>query len=88
MLLVGGIDTLDDVKTYWTMFLHDVNLIVFVVDANDTDKLPIVLSSFKVLMDEPQLYDVPILVVANKQVIIIFHNFVLYITSHYNEDIK
>ncbi|XP_032687904.1 ADP-ribosylation factor 2-like [Odontomachus brunneus] len=64
---VGGIDTLDDVRTYWTMFLHNVNLVVFVVDANDTDKLPVVVSSFKLLMDEPQLSKIPILIVANKQ---------------------
>lgn len=68
-LLVGSIDTLDDVITYWTMFLYDVDLVVFVVDANDTDKLPVVASSLKHLINEPQLSKIPILIVANKQVI-------------------
>ncbi|EFN88368.1 ADP-ribosylation factor 6 [Harpegnathos saltator] len=64
---VGGIDTLDDVITYWTMFSYDVDLMVFVIDSNDTDKLSVIASSLKQFINNPQLSKTPILIVANKQ---------------------
>lgn len=64
-ILVGGSDA---TRKYWTAFLQDTDLLLFVVDASDINKLSSAASILKQLLSDARMDDVPILVVANKQV--------------------
>ncbi|XP_015429616.1 PREDICTED: ADP-ribosylation factor-like protein 3 [Dufourea novaeangliae] len=61
---IGGADT---ARKYWAAFLEDTDLLVFVVDASDIEKLSLAASTLKQLLDDARMENVPILVIANKQ---------------------
>lgn len=61
---IGGSDA---TRKYWTAFLQDTDLLLFVVDASRADKLPLVASTLKQLLSDSRMDDVPILIVVNKQ---------------------
>ena len=63
--VVGGTE---DTRTYWSNFLQDTDLLIFMVDASDAPKLSLAVSTLKELLGDPRMDSVPILVVANKQV--------------------
>lgn len=64
-MLVGGSDP---TRKYWTAFLQDTDLLLFVVDASDVNKLSSAASILKQLLSDARMDDIPILVIANKQV--------------------
>lgn len=64
-MIVGGADA---TRKYWTAFLQDTDLLLFIVDASDTDKLSLAASTIKELLGDARMDNVSILVVANKQV--------------------
>ncbi|XP_076623954.1 uncharacterized protein LOC143343200 [Colletes latitarsis] len=61
---IGGADAS---RKYWTAFLQDTDLLLFVVDASDADKLSLAASVLKELVGDARMDNVPILVIANKQ---------------------
>uniref|UniRef100_T1IQJ5 ADP-ribosylation factor-like protein 3 n=1 Tax=Strigamia maritima TaxID=126957 RepID=T1IQJ5_STRMM len=61
---IGGAETY---RNYWGNFLQDTDALVFVVDSNDSKRLPQAYDEFKKLIADDRLKDVPILVLANKQ---------------------
>ncbi|XP_076231949.1 uncharacterized protein LOC143177709 isoform X2 [Calliopsis andreniformis] len=61
---IGGADS---TRKYWTAFLQDTDLLLFVVDASDPSKLSLAASTLKHLLDDARMDTVPILVIANKQ---------------------
>ncbi|KOC70303.1 ADP-ribosylation factor 3 [Habropoda laboriosa] len=61
---IGGSDA---TRKYWTAFLQDTDLLLFVVDASDPTKLSLAASILKQLLSDSRMDDVPILIVANKQ---------------------
>ncbi|XP_012288892.1 ADP-ribosylation factor-like protein 3 [Orussus abietinus] len=61
---IGGAD---DTRKYWSNFLQDTDLLVFMVDASDTNKLSHAVSELKQLLGDSRMDNVPILVIANKQ---------------------
>lgn len=54
-------------RKYWSTFLQDTDLLIFMVDASDTSKLSLAVSSLKELTGDSRMDAVPILVIANKQ---------------------
>ncbi|XP_003492360.1 ADP-ribosylation factor-like protein 3 [Bombus vosnesenskii] len=61
---IGGSDP---TRKYWTAFLQDTDLLLFVVDASDVNKLSSAASILKQLLSDARMDDIPILVIANKQ---------------------
>ncbi|XP_012261903.1 ADP-ribosylation factor-like protein 3 [Athalia rosae] len=61
---IGGADV---TRKYWSNFLQDTDLLVFMVDAGDTNKLSLAVYELKQLLGDPRMDAVPILVIANKQ---------------------
>lgn len=72
LFLVGGKES---VRRYWAKFFQDTDILVFVVDASNNSNLSVVVSEIKSLLGDARLASVPILVLANKQVIL-FINYV------------
>jgi len=71
LFLVGGKES---VRRYWAKFFQDTDILVFVVDASNSSNLSLVVNEIKSLLGDARLASVPILVLANKQVIIIVIN--------------
>ncbi|KAI4495408.1 hypothetical protein M0802_008798 [Mischocyttarus mexicanus] len=61
---IGGAETN---RKYWSTFLQDTDLLIFMVDASDTSKLSLAVSTLKQLLGDSRMDTVPILVIANKQ---------------------
>ncbi|XP_034181825.1 uncharacterized protein LOC117605078 [Osmia lignaria lignaria] len=61
---IGGADA---TRKYWTAFLQDTDLLLFVVDASDVNKLSLAAITLKQLLGDARLETVPILIIANKQ---------------------
>ncbi|KAK0081109.1 hypothetical protein PV325_012785 [Microctonus aethiopoides] len=57
----------DKTREHWNNFLQDTDLLMFMVDAGDANKLFLAVSTLKQLLGDPRMDNVPILVVANKQ---------------------
>ena len=57
----------DPTRKYWGALLQDTDLLLFVVDSSDPNKLPLAASTLKQLVGDVRMDVVPILVVANKQ---------------------
>ncbi|KAL0073192.1 ADP-ribosylation factor [Phycomyces blakesleeanus] len=53
-------------RSMWERYCRGVNSIVFVVDAADHDKLEIAHNELKSLLEKPQLANIPVLVLGNK----------------------
>jgi len=68
VFLVGGKES---VRRYWPKFFQDTDILVFVVDASNNSNQSVVVSEIKSLLGDARLASVPILVLANKQVILI-----------------
>jgi len=56
-----------NIRPYWRCYYPNTNGIVFVVDSNDKDRLPIAREELMKLLREEELQKVSILVFANKQ---------------------
>lgn len=61
---IGGAD---HVRMYWTNFLQDTDVLVFVVDSTDEMKFPTAFDELHRLLGDERLRRVPVLVIANKQ---------------------
>lgn len=61
---LGGSET---VRSYWPNFLHDTNVLVYVVDSADTKRLRCAAHEFQRVLQDERLRRVPVLVLANKQ---------------------
>lgn len=61
---VGG---KDKERSYWTNFLQDTDILVFVVDASNVHNLSHAVKEIKWLLADERLANVPVLLVANKQ---------------------
>lgn len=70
LFLVGGKES---VRRYWAKFFQDTDILVFVVDASNNSNLSVVVSEIKSLLGDARLASVPILVLANKQVRLLFY---------------
>lgn len=57
----------------YSHLLYEKSLVVFVIDSSDLYKMPFVALSLKKLLDCPQIKEIPVLIVANKQVIVRFY---------------
>ncbi|CAN7990899.1 unnamed protein product [Ixodes hexagonus] len=55
------------VRSYWPNFLHDTNVLVYVVDSADTKRLRCAAHEFQRVLQDERLKRVPVLVLANKQ---------------------
>ncbi|KAG0182637.1 ADP-ribosylation factor-like protein 8B [Apophysomyces sp. BC1021] len=53
-------------RSMWERYCRGVNAIVFVVDAADHDKLDAAHNELKSLLEKPQLANIPVLVLGNK----------------------
>jgi len=69
LFIVGGKES---VRRYWPKFFQDTDILVFVVDASNNSNQSVVVSEIKSLLGDARLASVPILVLANKQVILLF----------------
>lgn len=63
--IVGGSDK---VKPYWTNFIPNTNLLVFVIDSSDEEHILAATTEFNKLLSDDRLKGVPVLLLANKQV--------------------
>jgi len=53
-------------RSMWERYCRGVNAIVFVVDAADHDKIDAARTELKSLLEKPQLSNIPVLVLGNK----------------------
>ncbi|KAG0023783.1 ADP-ribosylation factor-like protein 8B [Podila clonocystis] len=53
-------------RSMWERYCRGVNAIVFVIDAADHDKLEAARTELRNLLDKPQLANIPVLVLGNK----------------------
>ncbi|KAG0025459.1 ADP-ribosylation factor-like protein 8B [Podila clonocystis] len=53
-------------RSMWERYCRGVNAIVFVIDAADHDKLEAARTELRNLLDKPQLTNIPVLVLGNK----------------------
>ncbi|KAF8984055.1 ADP-ribosylation factor-like protein 8B [Podila verticillata] len=53
-------------RSMWERYCRGVNAIVFVIDAADHDKLDAARTELRNLLDKPQLANIPVLVLGNK----------------------
>ncbi|KAF9962560.1 ADP-ribosylation factor-like protein 8B [Modicella reniformis] len=53
-------------RSMWERYCRGVNAIVFVVDAADHEKMDAARTELRNLLDKPQLTDIPVLVLGNK----------------------
>ena len=66
---VGGAPS---VRKYWSSFVQDTKILVYVVDASDEKRLPESFSELHRILGDERLVQVPILVISNKQVLVNF----------------
>jgi len=65
MLVVGGSNAM---RKYWSSFIQDTCILVYVVDSADEKRLPESFSELHRVLGDERLSRVPIVIVANKQV--------------------
>ncbi|TPX70012.1 hypothetical protein SpCBS45565_g02114 [Spizellomyces sp. 'palustris'] len=53
-------------RSMWERYCRGVNAIVFVLDAADHDKIPAAKAELHQLLEKPQLINIPVLVLGNK----------------------
>lgn len=61
---IGGQQTF---RNMWHHYFENCNAVVFVVDCNDTRRIPVVKQEIWKLLEHPMLQDIPFLFFANKQ---------------------
>ena len=61
---IGGTDK---IRVLWKLYYKDTNVIIFVVDSNDKNRIDEASRELKNVLNEEELIDCPILVLANKQ---------------------
>jgi ADP-ribosylation factor-like protein 3 len=64
-LTVGGAPS---VRKYWSTFIQDTRILMYVVDSADEKRLPESFDELHRLLGDERLSHVPIIIVANKQV--------------------
>ena len=57
-----------DVRRYWSNFVQDTDILVFVVDSADEKRLPEAFDELHKVLGDDRLKRVPIVILANKQV--------------------
>lgn len=57
----------EKIRKFWSNFLQDTDLLIFVVDAADTHEIVHTVKEFKTVAGDERLKNVPILLVASKQ---------------------
>jgi len=55
-------------RKYWSSFIQDTSILIFVVDSADEKRLPESFSELHKLLGDERLSRVPVVIVANKQV--------------------
>jgi len=65
VLVVGGSQAM---RKYWSSFIQDTCILMFVVDSADEKRLPESFSELHRVLGDERLSRVPIVIVANKQV--------------------
>jgi len=71
--IVGGSIAM---RKYWSSFIQDTHILVYVVDSADERRLPESFSELHGILGDERLNHVPIIIVANKQVTISLSSFV------------
>ncbi|NWH57384.1 ARL11 protein, partial [Geococcyx californianus] len=61
---VGGQDSL---RASWHDYLEDMNALIFVLDSTDVARLPEAAATLEEVLSHPNMADVPVLLLANKQ---------------------
>lgn len=56
-----------EIRPYWRCYFPNTNAIVFVIDSSDKDRIDIAKQELFLIMQEDDLKDVPIAILANKQ---------------------
>lgn len=56
-----------EIRPYWRCYFPNTNAVVFVIDSSDKDRIDIAKQELFLLMQEDDLKDVPIAILANKQ---------------------
>jgi GTPase SAR1 family protein len=56
------------VRKYWSSFIQDTCILMYVVDSSDEKRLPESFNELHRLLGDERLNQVPIIIVANKQV--------------------
>jgi GTPase SAR1 family protein len=57
----------DKIRPLWRHYYQNSNGLIFVIDSNDSNRLPLVRAELCTLLEAEDLRDVPILLLANKQ---------------------
>lgn len=65
MLAVGGSNA---TRKYWSSFIQDTCILMYVVDSADEKRLPEAFSELHRILGDERLSSIPIVIVANKQV--------------------
>jgi len=54
-------------RSLWSHYLQNTNLLIFVVDSHDQERLPEAAAELERMMKEPELAECPVLILGNKQ---------------------
>lgn len=63
-----------NMRSYWTNYFQDTDLVIFCVDSADEDRLPKAYDEFHTIQADERLKGVPIIILATKQVVDRFFN--------------
>eukprot|EP01116_Phalansterium_solitarium_P003193 TRINITY_DN1387_c0_g2_i2.p1 TRINITY_DN1387_c0_g2~~TRINITY_DN1387_c0_g2_i2.p1 ORF type:complete len:235 (+),score=39.78 TRINITY_DN1387_c0_g2_i2:57-761(+) len=55
------------IRPLYRHYMQNTNGVIFVVDSNDRERMPEAMDELRRLIEEPQLRDIPVLIIANKQ---------------------
>ena len=56
-----------EIRPYWRCYYENTNAIVFAIDSSDKDRMDIVKHELFLLLEEEELKNVPLVILANKQ---------------------
>ena len=66
MLQVADVAGQDSMRTLWGALYHSADGIIYMIDGNDFERLPLAMAELKKVMEYPSLEDKPFLVLVNK----------------------
>ena len=66
-ILVWSIEGFEKIRCLWKHHFTNSSGIIFVIDSTDREKIPLAAKEIRSLMEEPELVNCPLLVLANKQ---------------------
>ena len=66
MVQIADVAGQDSMRNLWSVMYHSADGIIYMIDGNDFERLPLAMSELKKVMDYPSLENKPFLILVNK----------------------